>query len=157
MLKRFLKLRFILLSLTGVIALCFAVQAVRLGVQCVRLDSRTNAESVVWEVVMRSASHYILAARYTYHVNGQEYQGRTECKTPFYFNYYAAVREMKARESEGFFTWYQKSRPSFASLQKQFPKKECIYAVLTFGVFLYFYLARSLLKSFSDTFSKVSE
>lgn len=156
MLKRFLKLRFILLFLTGLISFYFTIQAVRIGYQYVRLDSQTSAENVTWEVVMRSASHYILAAHYTYHVKGQEYQGKTECKTPFYFNYYAAIREVQSRKNEKFFTWYQKSRPSFSALQKQFPKKECIYALLTFGVFVYFYLVRSLLKSFSDTFSKLS-
>lgn len=150
MLKRFLKLRFILLFLTGMIALCFAMQAVRLLYQYLRLDSRTNAENIVWKVVRRSASHYTLAADYTYRVDGYEYCGKTELKSPSYFNYYAALRERKARASEEFFTWYQKRQPSVASLQKQFPKKECIYTLLTVGVFIYFYLARGLLKSFSE-------
>jgi len=150
--KRFLQLRFVLLFLTGLIALYFSVQVLSAGYQYLRLGERTRAQNIVWEVQMRSASHYVLAARYTYRVNGQEFTGMTRFTTPFYFNYYAAEREVRARQVEKFFAWYQKSHPSFSSLQKKFPKKECIYALLTCGVFVYFYLARSLLKSFAETF-----
>jgi len=150
--KRFLQLRFILLFLTGLIALYFIAEVLSSGYQYVRLNERTRAQNVVWEVQMRSVSHYVLAAHYTYHVDGQEFTGMTRFKTPFYFNYYAAEREMRARQAEKFIAWYQKKHPTFSSLQKKFPKKECIYALLTCSVFVYFYLARSLLKSFEETF-----
>ncbi len=154
--KRFLQLRFFLLVATGLIALYFIVQVLSTGYQYVRLDERTRAQDVVWEVQMRSVSHYVLAAHYTYHVDGQEFRGMTRFTTPFYFNYHAAEREIRARQAEKFSVWYQKKHPSFSSLQKKFPKKECIYALLTCGVFVYFYLARSLLKSFADTFKGVT-
>lgn len=145
MIKRLLWLRVVLLSITGLITCWFAVLAIDEGWTYLRLDARVPARVQKWDIKMISSSHYALLARYRYSVNGQEFTGETLLSSPRYPNQYAAEIDLKTRQSEEISVWYQKRHPAFSSLQKRFPKKELINAILTFGVFIYFYFARGLL------------
>lgn len=143
---RFLHLWVILLTATGLIACWFVGLAVKESWKYVRLNSRVQAYILKWEIKMLSASNYTLLATYRYSVNDQEYNGQTQFSSPLYLNYYAAENDLKTRKGGTFYAWYQKKHPSFSSLQKDFPKKEFTNALLTLGVFIYFYFSRGLLE-----------
>jgi hypothetical protein len=145
MIKRLLWLRVVLLSVTGLITCWFAVQAIGEGWTYLRLDRHVPARVQKWDIKMISSSNYALHAAYRYSVNGQEFTGETLLSSPRYPNHYAAEIDLKTRRSEQISVWYQKNHPAFSSLQKRFPRKEFTNAILTFGVFIYFYFARGLL------------
>src|SRR5689334_9950676 len=145
MIKRLLKLRIILLSITGLITCWFAFQALREGWTYIRLDTQVPAQRMKWEVKMLSSSHYALFATYRYTVNDREFMGETLFCTPHYPNHYAAELDLKERQVKEIYAWHQKRYPAFSSLQKKFPKKELTNAILTLGVWIYFYFARGLI------------
>ena len=145
MIKRLLQLRLVLLSITGLIMCWFAFQVLREGWTYVRLDVQAPAQVLRWEVKKLSSSHYALFATYRYRVNDQEFMGQTLFSTPSYPNHYAAEMDLKDRQAKEIYVWHQKRSPAFSSLQKKFPKKELMNAILTLGVLTYFYFARSLI------------
>ncbi len=145
MIKRLLWLWVVLLSITGLITCWFAFLAIGEGWTYFRLDAQVPARVKNWDIKMISSSHYALQAAYRYSVNGQEFTGESLLSSPSYPNQYAAEIDLKTRQSEKINVWYQKRHPAFSSLQKRFPKKELTNAILTFGVFVYFYFARGLL------------
>jgi hypothetical protein len=146
MIKRLLRLWLIFLALTGLISCWFVGQAVKEGWKFVRLNTQVRAHIINWEIKMLSSSHYALLAHYSYSIDDQEFTGQTLFSSPNYLNYYAAANDLKARQGAEFWTWYQKNNPSFSSLQKKFPKKEFTNALLTIGVFIYFYFIRGMLE-----------
>jgi hypothetical protein len=145
--KRFLQMRILLLVLTGLVSLWFFGRACVGSWTCLRLDARTSAEVVKWEIKSLNSSHYVLVAHYHYQVDGSEFTGQTQFSTPFYLNYYAAQSALKVQQKKSFYAWYRKSDPAFSALSKRFPKKDFTHALLTAGVFLYFYLIQGLIAS----------
>ena len=151
MTKRLLCLWVALLSVTGLISSWFALQTIREVYKYVRLNTKASAEIVKWEIKAFSASHYALAATYHYTVGEQDFTGYTILTSSYYPNYYAAESQLKAQKNRFFPIWYQKNHPSYSSLQKNFPKKECVNALLTSGIFLYFYFIRRNLRTQQTT------
>jgi hypothetical protein len=157
MVKRLLRLWVILLAITGLITCWFTVLAIGKAWIFFLLDSQVQARVHKWEIKAISSSHYALHATYGYSINGQEFTGQTLFSSPRYPNNYAAASGLKIKQEEDIQAWYQKRNPAFSSLQKKFPKKELTNAILTFGVFVYFYFARGLLTSSRKEFLQVSE
>ena len=145
MVKRFLRIRLILLIVTGLISLWFFGNALLESWKWMGFTAQSLAEVVKWEVKELSSSHYVLVAHYHYQVDGKQFSGKTQFSSPFYLNYYAAQSGLKAQQAKPVYAWYRKSRPALSTLEKRFPKKEFTYALLTAGVLVYFYFIRTLL------------
>ena len=150
MIKRLLQLRIVLLVITGSIACWFISQAVKGSFTYIQLNTQTPAEHLKWEIKMLSASHYKLSANYRYSVDGQEFNGQTTFSSPAYLNYYAAENDLKTKQNNAYTVWFHAKDPTISSLQKRFPKKESTNALLTLGVFIYFYFVRGLLERVFD-------
>ncbi|HEY2810113.1 MAG TPA: hypothetical protein VGJ00_01820 [Rhabdochlamydiaceae bacterium] len=144
MIGRLLKFWVILIALTGAIASWFAIQAIVESCKFVRLNEKVPAQIVKWDIKMLSSSRYALATTYRYTVDSKEFTGYTVFTSLCYPNYYAAESDLKTYSGRSFWAWHQRNYPPYSSLQKIFPKKECTNALLTLGVFLYFFLLRGV-------------
>jgi hypothetical protein len=138
-----MRLWIVLLIITGLIALWFSTQAITQSWKYIRLNAKAPAQVLKWEVERLSGYQYALAATYSYTVRDQKFTGQTVFSSSPYPNYYAAESDLKLQQGRAFWAWYQKGHPSFSSLYKKFPRKECTNALLTLGVFMYFFFARS--------------
>ncbi len=126
------------------IALWFSGIAIKKSWQCLRLDSSTPATTVTWKVKKFSASKYALVGEYEYTVKDTVYKGSTVLKSPRFLNPFSAEHERKTYVLKSWKVWYSKSKPSIASLEKRFPQKQVMHALLTLGVFAYFCCARRI-------------
>jgi hypothetical protein len=154
--KRLLKFWIVLLCIAGAISCWFTALAFAKGWTYVRLDTKAAAQVEKWDIKMISSSHYVLHTTYSYVVEGQKFTGDTLLSSPSYPNKYAAEIDLKARKAQAIHVWYQKKNPDFSSLQRLFPKKELLNALLTLGVFFYFYLARGQVLQREMEMSEVS-
>jgi hypothetical protein len=145
MIKRLLRLWVVLLCITGAISCWFVVLAMMKGWTYFRLDSQCVAQVEKWDIKMISSSNYSLHATYRYLVDGRPFTGDTLYFSLSFPNRYAAEIDLKERQSQAIHVWYQKKNPAFSSLQRRFPKKELLNAMLTTGVFVYFYFAQGLM------------
>ncbi len=138
-----------MLMISGGIALWFSgIAAVDLW-KYARLNELTSAEVLSWNVIALSSSRFAVEVDYQYQVNETLYDGKTLFKSPQFLNRFAAENYVKMLESKRWNTWYRESCPTISSLERGFPQKQCLQALLTVGVFAYFYFARSLLLRFA--------
>jgi hypothetical protein len=143
--QNFYKVWVLMLVVSGGIALWFASGAIRGLWKFTYLDAKTSATVSKIEILDLSSSRFAIEADYTYQVQGVTYSGKTLFDTPRFLNHYAAENYVKAVETRPWETWYHKKTPSFSSLERDFPEKQCLQALITVGVFAYFYIARSML------------
>jgi uncharacterized protein DUF3592 len=104
-----------------------------------RLKSFAPAQVERWEI-KESSAKYFLEGTYKYEVDGKLYEGRSRLKEPSFLNRLSAEEELKRWEGVRWSVWYNPSAPQVSSLQKLFPYKRVIYAVLSLGLFVYFLL-----------------
>lgn len=134
-----------LLIISGGIATWFSTEAALKAWKYSRLDAQVPALISKWEVKSLPSSRFAVAAGYTFEVGDASYEGETVFEFPLFLNRYAAENYLKQLRSKDWKVWYREDRPSLSSLEKEFPQKECLQALLTLGVFAYFYFARSML------------
>lgn len=78
-------------------------------------------------------------AHFRYTVNGQTYEGKEVFQGGLYRTPYAAEVAIKAINSSHLNVWYSPSKPSQSSIERFFPFKKLLYAVIT--LLLAFYTA----------------
>lgn len=127
------------------VALWFSAIALKRGWQYLQLDGATTATALEWRVKKLSLSKYALTADYEYTVKGVVYKGKTTLKSPRFLNPFTAEHERRSYLLKTWTVWHSKSDPRIASLERRFPQKQIMHALLTLGVFAYFYCARGIL------------
>jgi hypothetical protein len=135
----------VLLMISGLIALWFSGKALTEMWVYSRLDSATAAKTIRWDVREMGSSRFQIEATFYYEVKGLELENTTLFASHQYLNRYAAEQEIKGSADKAWNVWYQKNNPSFSSLEKEFPVKKSLHALLTIGVFVYFFFARGLM------------
>ena len=105
----------------------------------IRLSQQTKAESVEWSVVERDSSSFVMNGKYQFLVNGTQFQGDTDFSDDIYLNLWSAEQAKDRYQSKSWNVWFQPSNPHYSSLQKKFPLKECLSAVVMWGLLLYFF------------------
>jgi hypothetical protein len=138
------KLWIVLICITGAIALWFLSHALYDLNHYWKLGPTIPVEITQWKIQEISSSRFGIEALYSYEVNGKRYEGKTFFNKPIYLNPYAAEADLKKWQAHSWQAWYQKSHPEISSLQRNFPAKTMIHALLTLGVFVYFYLVREM-------------
>ena len=146
MTRNFYRLWFVLLIISGAITLWFSGIAVSGLWKFFRLNEQTPAQVLNWKIQELSTSRFALEAEYKFDLNGKTYSGKTIFERPQFLNRFAAEHYMKVNESKNRQTWYHKGKPAYHSLEKEFPKKPCLHALLTLGVFVYFFFVRTLVQ-----------
>ena len=142
------KLWLVLLIVSGGIALWFSGIALVGLWDFTQLDARTPATVLKWEIQDLSSSRFAIAADYRYEVKGASYNGKTVFENLQFLNRFAAENQVKQIEDKRWEAWYSQCNPFHSSLEREFPQKQCLQALLTVGVFAYFYFARSMLLRF---------
>jgi hypothetical protein len=137
-----------LLVISGGIALWFSGVAASAFWQFFKLNESAPAIVLRWEIKDLSSSCFAPQAEFEYEVEGVGYSGKTIFRSPQFPNRFAAENHIKTLQAQRWRVWYQESTPSVSSLEKEFPRREFLQALLTVGVFAYFYFARSLLPRF---------
>lgn len=102
------------------------------------LSRHSPIDSIQWEVLEISEENYILKASYTFQVNSTKYSGVTSWPKESYRNTFAAYQALKEFAALPRNVWYNPHNPANSSLQKSFPLKECISALVLWGILLYF-------------------
>ncbi len=108
-----------------------------------RLSAQTQAVPKEWGVLETGSSEYSLFSRYAYRIGDQEYEGKTIFKKPSFLNRASAEASIKDWSTHSWNVWFDPSSPLYSSLQKIFPFKNCIHALLSLGILCYFYYLRS--------------
>lgn len=127
-----------LLSLIGISALWHTAIAGYKYSAYYRLDSESAPTSMSWSVEEQSSSAYFLKAFYEFSVDKKTYEGSTEFLNDTYLNSQTAKLGSEKMALLPWKVWYDKNNPNKSSLQKDFPFKQCIYAIILWGIFLYF-------------------
>ena len=118
-------------------ALCFSWSAGRELYTYRVLTAQTKAQSVQWAVVELSDERYVLQGNYIFRVDGIEHAGSTTFDHP-YRNAWAANKAMPEYANKQWEVWYSPKNLLYSSLQKNFPLKECVSAIILWGLLVYF-------------------
>lgn len=134
----------VLMAISGGIALWFFSIAV-LGIfKFAVLNTQGLAEVTHWQIRELSSSRFAIEAEYRFTVNEVVYFSKTKFEKPQFLNRFAAENYIATLGPRSLRMWYRDSYPQRSSLEREFPRKHCLQALLTLGVFAYFYFARGM-------------
>lgn len=103
------------------------------------LNTEAPAENLQWSVEQLSEDQFVTKANYNFKVKDQPYSGETLFKGDVYWNPSAAEDALKVYAQKDWSVWYSSRNPRYSSLQKNFPFKECISALVLWILLLYFF------------------
>lgn len=104
-----------------------------------RLVAKTEAVIDQWKVVKKSSSSYPIRGTYHFEFQGKSYHGSSVLLPPHHLNRLSAERAILNLEKKKWSVWIDPHNPSFSSLEKTFPMKKIVYALIALGVTLYFW------------------
>ncbi len=129
--------------ITALISVVFIVKSAR------NLDTTGKAVLMDWKVVEKDSSSFALLVSYKFLDEGKEVEGAIELAKPYFFNVPSAINAIETLSKKDWDVFYRKADPKKNSLQKFFPFKSCIQAILTLGVLVYFVVLRKMVRRFS--------
>jgi len=139
--------------LTTFVSLWFCGQATLRLKEYLRYGCITQGYVENFLVKELAADKYVIEAHFVYEVDSVYYQGATLLNAPVFLNRDAALQHVaKHWEEKAWGVWYDREKPSYASIQRLFPFKALFNAGLSLGILLYFiglknYMARKLCNS----------
>jgi len=104
-----------------------------------------------FSIEQTGSSRFVIKAEYSYEASGAKLKGETLFLNPYYLNRPTAERALKNWEKKQWQVFYSSWRPSFSSMQRMFPFKSCIHAVLALGVLVYFFFLRRYLLRLAES------
>lgn len=138
------KLFVLLLSLALLVSFWFSFKAAVALKDYASLGASAKATVLEWQV-KELPSSFLVEARYAYVINGQSFEAISILSKAPFPNSYAASAAIEQLSKEPWTVWYNKKNPKVSSLQKLFPFKACIHAILTIAVGIYFFLLRHMM------------
>lgn len=136
------KLWFLLIFISVGIALWFTIIAGRGIWNYHKLDAKTPCKVTSWDIEEKNSSKFVIYAHYEYLVDNHVFKGETTFAGPYYLNRMSAETGIHQLKDFSWEVWYRSKYPEESSLQKIFPFKNCLYALLTIGVCIYFLILR---------------
>lgn len=121
------------------VALWFTAHALYLVVSYYTLDSTTRTRRIEWSVREKSSEFFIIEGNYHYQVNGEDYSGISGMNDERFRNEWAAKDALKKEPHPEVTVWYSSWYYKHSSLQKTFPIKECVSALVLWALFIYFF------------------
>lgn len=103
-----------------------------------RLTAQTQLTSSVWKVHEVAEDEFYLEAFYTFSTGQKTYEGSTSWPGEFYRNSWGAEKDIPYFQKHRRVVWFSPSNPHHSSLQKKFPLKESVSAILLWGLLFYF-------------------
>lgn len=138
-LKQFkFKVSSLLVWASGAVMVYFASLALHDLWGYLRLEESAPAYVYKWKTVEVAPSQFGIKAAYTFRARGKTYSGKTFFSKPYHLNENSVKKQVDRFSREPWVVWYQPSHPKISSLEKVFPTKKIIYALMTLGVFFYF-------------------
>lgn len=111
----------------------------------VSFDQKTEARVFSWEIKNSKDNYYILA-HYQYNwpasSGNMEEKEQTTVFSKTFLNYPAAFAFLKAEAKKNWSAWYSSKSPDKATLVKEFNLKNLVYAIISFAVFIYFFVLK---------------
>ncbi len=145
MARNLYRLWLVLIILSGSIALWFTGISVHAIWKFLRLNAQVPVTINQLHVRELGASRFAIEIDFMYKIKNETHSGKTILETPQFMNQFAAENYAKLLTPKRWQAWYRQSNPSVSSLEREFPQKLCMQALLTVGVFAYFYFARNAL------------
>lgn len=134
-------------TLISVVLLWFSASAVYHLYHYAILSAQAPAKTIEWSVTEINSERYLLHAQYTFEVQGETYSGQNDITSEWFRNRWAAEHSISHATKDPKTVWYSPRNPTNSSLETHFPLKECLSAVLLWGLLGYFYwLYRYLLQ-----------
>jgi len=127
------------LFVAAAIALWFTITAVYHYYSYKNLNTQTLTSSLQWEVEEKSEEAFVLKAFYQFEFQGKSYPGNTVFEDTPYRNQWAAEEAIKEISNQNLKVWFDPQDPQHSSLQKKFPYKDSVYAIMLWGLILYFF------------------
>ena len=126
------------LSIIGLIVLGYSMSTAWTVYSFYRLDQKAPLDASVWSIVTVAEDEHIPEANYSFTFDGKTYQGSMVFKHLTYKNAWALKQSLSQIQKEYKTVWFSSQDPTYSSLQKSFPLKECIYTACLWGLLLYF-------------------
>jgi hypothetical protein len=108
------------------------------GWRYARLDRRCSTAIEKWEIRELNPSKFSILASYRFSLGDKEYEGKSEFRSFYLLNKYAAATEIEKLKKENWKVWYSSKNPRTSSLEKRVPFKALTYGLLSLAIFLYF-------------------
>lgn len=128
----------VLVGIAMAIAIAFSGLAAYQIFRYARLGTSAPAKVTDWGVKELSSSQFGVEVCFEFEAAGKSFRGKTLFDSPVYLNPFSAEEAIKSLKKEAFAVWFQSSDPSMCSLQKEFPLKSLVNALVTLGVVFYF-------------------
>jgi len=103
-----------------------------------RLETKAVPSSISWRVAEHGSDSYTLVADYQFPANGKSFTGTTDFSSDVYLNAATAQKYIPENAALPWKVWYDKNNPEYSTLEKNYPFKEYIYAIILWGILLYF-------------------
>lgn len=129
----------ILIGLLSIVTAWFALSALYLIYHYARLSDHTSPTNIQWSVEEITDERFLLNGHYHFKVEEKNYSGETLITSPHFLNKWAAEQSINDFEKLKWEVWYSHRNPEYSSLQKNFPYKEVLSALLLAGVLAYFF------------------
>jgi hypothetical protein len=130
--------KILLIALTLVVV-WFATIAFYQLYQYLRLSYYTKPSQIEWSVKEITDELFHAEAHYEYSVNGKNYSGTTDFDNVAFRNGFAVEKALPEYKKKNWLVWYDSSNIEYSTLQKKFPIKECLSAILLVALLIYFY------------------
>lgn len=134
------KIFFITLVLLG--SLCagyFSLCVARALFNFFAFKERAPATITRWEV-KETGGKFPLTGYYSFEVKGKVWEGATRFREPWHLNEASAVSALKEMARQNWVVWFNPSRPSQSSLEREFPVGLIVRTLVCYSVFAYFIL-----------------
>lgn len=129
---------------TGLAALWFSQSAIRQLWFFYQLKLSVPATVQEWTIEEVTPDRFALSASYFYEFQEKSYSGKCVFQEPIYQNRYSAEADKILWEKLSWSAWMNPKQPKISSLQRLFPWKGTVYAIVTLGIFGYFFTLRRL-------------
>jgi hypothetical protein len=101
------------------------------------LSQAIPVKTISWEVIEKNPSKFFLQGSYVFVVEGHEIAGK-DLLGEVYLNQYAVEDGLVEVKKEAWTVWYNPNNPSRNALDRIFPSKSLLYALVGLAVFFYF-------------------
>lgn len=126
----------------GIVAVWFTLSALYQLYSYFSLTEETSAKTIEWSVIEITDEKYILGTKYSYSVNGVEHSGDSRMSSLSFRNAWAAEQAIPRYAKQAWTVWFSPTNPDYSTMQKSFPFKDCLSAILLWGILGYFYWLR---------------
>ena len=105
-----------------------------------RLDGSAPVKVERWEVERLGTDRYGLVAHYTFDYQGQPVTTSSHWRGKRLLNRMAAEAKIVRLKEAPLVAYFPVKHPEEAVLERTFPLKACIYALVALGIMIYFYI-----------------